>query len=137
MELRIIRVVEKDPVDTKKYSLSDVTEITGISGDQIRNYVEEGFIDYIDQNKEGFTFSYGHVKRLLRIRRLAEQLDVNLQGIEVILNMRDKIKLLQREVEKMQKDHEEEIRDLQTNFEMELNRLYKKSAKKIDLNDFQ
>jgi len=56
-----------------------------------------------------------------------EELKVNLAGVEVILNLTERIELLQREVEarqeRMREGYEAEIRQTRANYESEIARL--------------
>jgi MerR family transcriptional regulator, heat shock protein HspR len=67
------------------------------------------------------------IERLQLIRRLMKELKVNLAGVEVILNLTERIELLQREIEERQErirdGYEAEIRELRTGYESEIGRL--------------
>jgi len=61
-------------------------------------------------------FSPSDIERILQIRRLIEELGVNLAGVEVILNMRQQLESLQREMDstlaQLRAEHDAEVRRL-------------------------
>jgi MerR family transcriptional regulator/heat shock protein HspR len=79
----------------KLFIIEEVESATGFSRRTLSAYVQAGLIE--PPLKEGATLSYPDttIERLKRIRRLKEDLGVNLAGIEVILEMREKIEHLQ------------------------------------------
>ncbi|MGH2391395.1 MAG: MerR family transcriptional regulator [Chloroflexota bacterium] len=66
-------------------------------------------------------------ERVRLIRRLMEELTVNLAGVEVILNLTERIESLQREIqegqERIRDGYEAEIRELRADYESEVGRL--------------
>lgn len=67
------------------------------------------------------------IERLRLIRRLMEELKVNLAGVEVILNMTERMEALQAEMreheERMRETYEEEMGRLRAGYESEISRL--------------
>jgi MerR family transcriptional regulator/heat shock protein HspR len=67
------------------------------------------------------------IERLRLIRRLMEELKVNLAGVEVILNMSERMEALQKEIterqERMREAFEGEIDQMRAEYESEIARL--------------
>lgn len=76
--------------ETRYYSLKIVAETLGVHPQAIRLYEREGLISSVRSGSERY-YSYQQIERLRVIVRLRQELGVNLAGIEVILNMRDRL----------------------------------------------
>jgi MerR family transcriptional regulator, heat shock protein HspR len=81
----------------KGYTISVVAEIYDIHPQTLRLYEREGLLT--PSRSEGNTRFYtdGDLERLELILKLTRDLGVNLAGIEIILNMREKMDEMQRE----------------------------------------
>ncbi len=85
--------------ERKKYfMISTVSKLYNIHPQTLRLYEREGLLR--PSRTEGNTRIYTEedLKRLEIILNLARDLGVNLAGIEIILNMRDKMEQMQREI---------------------------------------
>ena len=82
-----------------KYTLSIVAEIVGLHEQSLRMYERRGLIR--PQRSEGNIrlFSDEDVERVCAIKRLVNDLGVNLAGAEVILHMREQMDAMRRELE--------------------------------------
>ena len=80
------------------YTISVVAEMYGIHPQTLRMYEREGLLK--PSRSEGNTRLYtdADLNRLDLIVNLTRELGVNLAGVEVILNMRDKMESMQREM---------------------------------------
>ncbi|MEN6560666.1 MAG: helix-turn-helix transcriptional regulator [Acidobacteriota bacterium] len=80
------------------YHISAVAEMYGLHPQTLRMYEREGLL--MPSRSEGNTrlYSAEDLKRLEIILNLIRDLGVNLAGVEVILNMRDKIERIESEV---------------------------------------
>jgi MerR family transcriptional regulator/heat shock protein HspR len=80
------------------YHISSVAKMYGLHPQTLRLYEREGLLK--PSRSEGNTrlYSAGDLKRLEIILNLIRDLGVNLAGVEVILNMRDKIERIEAEV---------------------------------------
>ncbi len=89
--------------------ISVVSEILGIHPQTLRLYEREGFIK--PQRSGGNTRLYSEedVEKLEMILRLTRDLGVNLAGVEVILSMRQKMELMQREMQETIRNLHEEL----------------------------
>jgi MerR family transcriptional regulator/heat shock protein HspR len=100
----------------KTYTISAVADQYGIHPQTLRLYEREGLLK--PSRSEGNTRLYTDtdLERLELILSLTRDLGVNLAGVEIILNMREKMDAMQREFERFfnyLQTHAEEL----TNFE--------------------
>lgn len=82
----------------KYFMISAVSKLYNIHPQTLRLYEREGLLK--PSRTEGNTRIYTEedLKRLEIILNLSRDLGVNLAGIEIILNMRDKMEQMQREI---------------------------------------
>src|SRR5215470_5906927 len=81
------------------YMISAVAQTYGIHPQTLRLYEREGLLK--PSRSEGNTRLYTEedVERLEVILKLTRDLGVNLAGVEIILNMREKMEEMQRQIE--------------------------------------
>lgn len=84
----------------KTYTISAVAELFEIHPQTLRMYEREGLLK--PSRSEGNTRLYedADIERLEIILSLTRDLGVNLAGVEIILNMREKMDTMQREFER-------------------------------------
>lgn len=84
----------------KTYTISAVAELYEIHPQTLRLYEREGLLQ--PSRSEGNTRLYTDpdLERLEIILSLTRELGVNLAGVEIILNMREKMAAMQREFER-------------------------------------
>jgi MerR family transcriptional regulator/heat shock protein HspR len=83
----------------KKYTISVVAEEYGVHPQTLRLYEREGLITPSRSAKGTRYYTEEDVERLELILNLTRDLGVNLAGVEIILNMREKMYHMQREFE--------------------------------------
>jgi MerR family transcriptional regulator/heat shock protein HspR len=83
----------------KKYTISVVAEEYGIHPQTLRLYEREGLIKPSRSAKGTRYYTEEDVERLELILNLTRDLGVNLAGVEIILNMREKMNRMQHEFE--------------------------------------
>ncbi len=98
--------MKKAKKETKKeprqyYHISSVARMYGIHPQTLRLYEREGLLQ--PSRSEGNTrlYSESDLKRLEIILNLIRDLGVNLAGVEVILNMREKMTQIETEVNEL------------------------------------
>lgn len=97
---------------TKTYTISAVAELFEIHPQTLRLYEREGLLK--PSRSEGNTRLYedSDLERLEVILSLTRELGVNLAGVEIILNMREKMDQMQKEFERFfeyLQDHADEF----------------------------
>ncbi len=85
----------------KLYHVQELVEITGISRRTIRACREAGLLEPAGRQGRSPLFTEDAVDTLRRVQRLRADLGVNLAGAQVILEMREKILELQRNLEEV------------------------------------
>jgi MerR family transcriptional regulator/heat shock protein HspR len=100
----------------KTYTISAVADQYGIHPQTLRLYEREGLLK--PSRSEGNTRLYTDpdLERLELILSLTRDLGVNLAGVEIILNMREKMDAMQAEFERFFQDLQTHADEL-TNFE--------------------
>jgi len=104
-----MRELRADPI-------SVAAELVNVHQQTLRHYERLGLVEPLRGKGEIRYYSPHDIERILQIRRLVEELGVNLAGVEVILNMRD-------QMERMRREHSETIERMQTEHEIERRRL--------------
>ncbi len=85
---------------TKTYTISAVAEMFDVHPQTLRLYEREGLLQ--PSRSEGTTrlYSDSDLERLEIVLSLTRELGVNLAGVEIILNMREKMDQMQHEFER-------------------------------------
>ncbi len=89
---------KKEKKRKKFYMISAVSEMYNIHPQTLRLYEREGLL--VPSRTEGNTRIYTDedLKRLELILNLSREMGVNLAGIDIILNMREKMERMQEEI---------------------------------------
>ena len=82
----------------RRYSISVVAEMFDIHPQTLRVYEREGLLRPARTEGNTRVYSQEDVERIELILRLTKELGVNLAGVEVILNMRDRMEKMQRQM---------------------------------------
>lgn len=85
---------------TKTYTISAVAEIFEIHPQTLRLYEREGLLKPSRSVGNTRLYTDADLERLEVILSLTRELGVNLAGVEIILNMREKMDAMQREFER-------------------------------------
>ncbi len=84
----------------KGYTISAVSEAYGIHPQTLRLYERHGLLKPSRSKGNTRYYSEKDLERLEFILTLTRELGVNLAGVEIILNMRDKMDAMQREIQR-------------------------------------
>lgn len=85
-----------------KYTISIVAQMVGLHEQSLRMYERKGLIQPQRSDGNIRLFSDADVERVRCIKRLVDDLGVNLAGAEVILHMREQMDELRRDMEQLQ-----------------------------------
>jgi MerR family transcriptional regulator/heat shock protein HspR len=102
--------------ERRRYTISVAAELVNVHQQTLRHYERLGLVEPLRGKGEIRYYSPQDIERIQQIRRLVEELGVNLAGVEVILNMRD-------QMERMRHEHAETVRTLRAEHESEQRRL--------------
>jgi MerR family transcriptional regulator/heat shock protein HspR len=99
-----------------RVTISVAAELVNVHQQTLRHYERIGLLEPQRGKGDIRYFTPGDIERALQIRRLVEELGVNLAGVEVILNMREQMERAQQEAElqmaRMRAEHEADVRRL-------------------------
>ena len=100
----------------RRFTISVAAELVNVHQQTLRHYERLGLIEPTRGKGEIRYYSSQDIERIQQIRRLVDELGVNLAGVEVILNMRIQVERLQQEmtetIERLKAEHEVETRRL-------------------------
>lgn len=85
---------------TKTYTISAIAELYDVHPQTLRLYEREGLIKPSRSQGNTRLYTDTDLERLEVILSLTRDLGVNLAGVEIILNMREKMDTMQREFER-------------------------------------
>ncbi|MDA8241891.1 MAG: MerR family transcriptional regulator [Nitrospiraceae bacterium] len=91
------------------YLISVVAEMLSVHPQTLRLYEKEGLINPRRTRKQRL-YSENDVERLNLILQLTRELGVNKAGVDIILRMRRRLEVMQKEMEEMMGFLEDEIR---------------------------
>ncbi|MCC6237435.1 MAG: MerR family transcriptional regulator [Dehalococcoidia bacterium] len=95
------------PHDEPVFEISVVARIVGVHQQTLRSYERMGLV--APQRTRGNTrlYSQHDIQRLQQVRRLVNELGINVSGVEVILRMSRQIEELQAELATLRHEHEQ------------------------------
>jgi hypothetical protein len=98
-ENKSTRIIIQSSQYTAYYSEQETAEYSHLEVQVIRQLHDAGVIEGISLAGEEPRYSEEEITVLRRARRLYEELDINLEGVEVILRLYARLEALQRELE--------------------------------------
>ena len=115
----------------KTYLISAVASKYNIHPQTLRLYEREGLL--IPSRTQGNTRVYreNDLTKLEFILNLSREMGVNLAGIEIILNMKNKMESMQEEFSKFLEELKKEFEDKEDLFEEKKNSIVKFSSSKV------
>jgi MerR family transcriptional regulator, heat shock protein HspR len=85
------------------FMISVAAELAAMHPQTLRMYEARGLIEPKRSPKGTRLYSQADVERLRRIQEMTTELGMNLAGVERVFELEDKLELLQRKVDKMEK----------------------------------
>jgi MerR family transcriptional regulator/heat shock protein HspR len=101
---------------TGRFTISVAAEIVNVHQQTLRHYERLGLIEPERGKGEIRYYTPQDIERVQQIRRLIDELGVNLAGVEVILNMRE-------QMERVRRDAEMRLQELREQHDLEIRRL--------------
>ena len=92
-------MVEHIDRDEPCFSISVVARIVKVHVQTLRYYERAGLVQPSRFGGRNRLYSQNEIERLRQIKRLTEQLGLNLAGVEVMLRMADRMAQMEREIE--------------------------------------
>ncbi|HUU49745.1 MAG TPA: helix-turn-helix transcriptional regulator [Nitrospinota bacterium] len=96
-------------LDEPLYMISIVAQILDIHPQTLRLYEREGFIKPSRTQGNTRLYSQKDVETLKMIRRLTRDLGINLAGVEVIIELKERIEEMQKEIDELRRLSEERL----------------------------
>jgi DNA-binding transcriptional MerR regulator len=84
-------------------TVEDLSRATGLRPEQVQRFVGFGLVEPVAGSGSHPRFAAATVDRLRRIVRLTRDLGVNLAGVAAILEMRERMENLQRELQHLRR----------------------------------
>ena len=91
-------MTSRDP-EEPVYMISIASQLTGLHPQTVRLYERLGLVAPKRVNNKNRLYSDLDIARLQQIRRFTQEMGVNLAGVEIILELLQKIEDLQRQVD--------------------------------------
>jgi len=95
-----MRRSEDEPV----YMISVAARMLSCHPQTLRMYEREGLVSPYRSNRNLRLYSDADIERLRMVKRLTQDLGVNLAGVEVILELLDKVEHQQNEIEALKRE---------------------------------
>jgi MerR family transcriptional regulator/heat shock protein HspR len=96
-------------LDEPLYMISIVAQMLDIHPQTLRLYEREGFLKPSRTQGNTRLYSQKDVETLKMIRRLTRDLGINLAGVEVIIELRERIEEMQKEIDELKRLSEERL----------------------------
>ena len=93
------RIVKEKPPKKTGYMISAISEQFNLHPQTLRMYEREGLLTPSRSDGNTRLYTEDDIERLEVILKLTRDLGVNLAGVEIILNMREKMAEMQRQIE--------------------------------------
>ena len=95
------------------YMISVAAQLTGLHPQTVRLYERLGLVSPQRVNNKNRLYCQADIERLLQIRRFTQDMGVNLAGVEVILDLLEKMDRMQQEMEDLRQQAESTFRSEQ------------------------
>lgn len=89
------------------YVISVAARMVGMHAQSLRNYERMGLIQPGRSQGRVRLYSHADIERLRNIQRMVQDLGVNLAGVEVIMNMRERMKRMEYEMDRLREELQE------------------------------
>ena len=93
-------VVENGETDKPRYAISVVAARCGVRKGTLRRYEEWGLLEPARAGRRRL-YSEADIEHVQRIRRLVEDLGINLAGAAAVMHLRQQVIALQRELDEL------------------------------------
>ncbi|MEO8458699.1 MAG: helix-turn-helix transcriptional regulator [Chloroflexota bacterium] len=89
------------------YVISVAARMVGMHAQSLRNYERIGLIQPGRSQGRIRLYSQADIERLRNIQRMIQDLGVNLAGVEVIMNMRERMRQMEAEMDRLREELQE------------------------------
>jgi MerR family transcriptional regulator/heat shock protein HspR len=102
-----------------RYIISVAAQILGVHPQTLRLYEREGLVEPSRTGGKIRLYSDHDIERVRCVMRLTQDLGVNLAGAEAILNMREHMLQMHKEIERLRREMEAELARLRQELDVE------------------
>lgn len=95
--------------DRAYFVISVAARLLNVHPQTLRYYERAGLLEPSRSKGNIRLYSPQDVQRAMQIKRLIEDLGVNLAGVEVIMRLSDRLREMEQEMERMRAEYEREI----------------------------
>jgi len=99
-------------LDEPVYIISIAAKLVGVHPQTLRTYERLGFVRPRRTGRGQRLYCEADLERVRQIRRLTEEMGVNLAGVEIILKLLERVEQLQQQVERLMEEVERGPRQL-------------------------
>jgi MerR family transcriptional regulator/heat shock protein HspR len=89
------------------FVISVAARMVGMHAQSLRNYERMGLIQPGRSQGRVRLYSQADIERLRNIQRMVQDLGVNLAGVEVIMNMRESMRRMEHEMDRLREELQE------------------------------
>src|ERR671939_1714156 len=86
------------------YMISVAAQLTGLHPQTVRLYEKLGLVSPRRVNNKNRLYCEADIERLLQIRRFTQEMGVNLAGVEIILDLLEKMDRMSQEMEDLRRE---------------------------------
>lgn len=90
-------------IEHSRVTMHDLAEAAGVHPELVEDLMEYGLLEPVASDAPDRLFAISAIERVRRIMRLRRDLGVNLPGVAVILNMRERMEQLQTELRRLRR----------------------------------
>jgi MerR family transcriptional regulator/heat shock protein HspR len=103
-----------------RYMISVAAELVGMHPQTLRMYETKGLVR--PQRTPGNTrlYSEADLARLRLIQTLKAELGINLAGVEIVLRLEDELRKVQRRLERLERQMQDEVRNVHKHYRRDL-----------------
>lgn len=95
----VVITVEEHPI----FSLDELSYATGVSPEIIQEMINYGVIEPTGHSETSWRFNEEHLRRIKMARHLQQDLEVNLAGIALVLELMDQMANMRVQIEMFHK----------------------------------
>ena len=106
--------------DRGRYMISVAADLVGMHPQTLRMYEQKGLVRPKRTAGNTRLYSEADLERLRLIQQLTTELGLNLAGVEMVLQLEDQMRRMQRTMERMERQLRQELRDMEKQYKREL-----------------
>ena len=105
------------------YMISVAAQLTGLHPQTVRLYERLGLVAPQRINNKNRLYCQADIERLLQIRRFTQDMGVNLAGVEIILDLLEKMEKMSEEMEDLRREATDAFRQAESRLEQDSRRV--------------